>query len=70
MLYDEWNFDEYIAVQRKEAAQDAVAAARAEIEHRKAVTTAKAMLQDGVEHSKVAKYTGLPLEQVHQLQPQ
>ena len=33
------------------------------------IETAKSMLQDGEKPEKIAKYTGLPLEQIYQLQP-
>jgi hypothetical protein len=59
MLYTEWNWDEYIAVQRREAAEDAAKAA--------AKATAKKILAGGLSPEDAAEFTGRPIEEVKAL---
>jgi predicted transposase/invertase (TIGR01784 family) len=58
MLYAEWNLEEYGAAQREDGKLAGL------------LEAAKAMLEEGDSPEKVARCTGLPLEQVRELQLQ
>jgi predicted transposase/invertase (TIGR01784 family) len=58
MLNDEFKLDEYGEIQRSDGKLEGK------------LEDAMAMLQDGVEPEKIAKYTKLPLDQILRLQPQ
>ena len=60
MLYKEWNWDEYIAVQREEAAEDGEHRG----EHRKAIVAAKNALEMGLSVEQAAKISELSIEEI------
>ena len=76
MLYAEWNLDEYGTVRWEEGKAEGIlegkakgrAEGRAEGILEGILKTAKSMLQDGDKPEKISRCTGLPLEQVYQLQ--
>ena len=59
MLWGEYNYDEDIAAQRKEAFDDGA--------RQKAIETAKNMLNKNISIDVVGECTGLPLETIEQL---
>ncbi|MCL2071986.1 MAG: Rpn family recombination-promoting nuclease/putative transposase [Oscillospiraceae bacterium] len=62
LLYAEWDWDEYVKVQRQEAAEESVLT--------KMLETAKKLLGMGDSVEKVSAATGLPYEKVKELCPQ
>ena len=67
MLLAEYDYDTDIAVQRKEAFDDGVMQGISQGEHKKAVETAKSMMQRNISIDIVAECTGLSPEEIEKL---
>ena len=66
MLYDEWDLDEYIAVQREEADRQARAEER-KIAAQAKLDTAKKAIEMGLSPGQAAKLADLPIAEVETL---